>query len=196
MKLYLNTTSPYARLVTVVAYEKGLNGAIERVLTDPWASPDELLAVNPFAKVPALVTDDGEAIIDSGSICLYLDDAGGGRALLPAAGAERSRALAKLGLGRSLIDCAFGVTIEKRFANGGEPALASRWHGAVERAVGHLEREAPRLGAPQRPDLGDLAIAVGLGYVAFRLPEVGWRDAAARLAAWYDGMTARPSLAA
>jgi glutathione S-transferase len=193
MKLYLNETSPYARLVTVVAHEKGLNGAIERALTDPWASSDELLAVNPFAKVPALVTDDGEPIVDSGSICLYLDDLGGARALLPASGTQRARALAKLGLGRSLIDCAFGVTIEKRFG-GGEPALAKRWHGAVERAIARLEQEAPRLGAPAAPDLGDLAIAVGLGYVAFRLPEVAWRDTAPRLAAWYDAMAARPSL--
>lgn len=196
MKLYLNQTSPYARLVTVVAHEKGLNGAIERIMVDPWADPEELLAVNPYARIPVLVTDDGEAIVDSGAICLYLDGAAGGRALLPEAGPERARSLAKLGLGRSLIDCSSAAVIERRFSADPRPALAQRWHEAVARAIARLDAQAPRLGAPERPDLGDLAIAVGLGYVAFRMPEIGWRDAAARLAAWYDGMAARPSLAA
>ncbi len=196
MKLYLNQTSPYARLVTVVAHEKGLNGAIERVFTDPWANPAQLLAVNPCARIPVLVTDEGEPIADSGSICLYLDDVGGGRALLPAGGAERTRTLGKLGLGRGLIDCASAAVIEKRFSNDAEPALARRWHEAVERVIDRLEDEAPRLGARDRPDLGDLAIAVGLGYVAFRMPEVDWRPHSPRLATWYDGVAARPSLGA
>jgi glutathione S-transferase len=35
MKLYLNQTSPYARLVLVVAHEKELADRIECVWTDP-----------------------------------------------------------------------------------------------------------------------------------------------------------------
>ena len=44
MKLYLNKTSPYARLVMVVAHEKGLEKKIEPHWTDPWESaPSKLL---------------------------------------------------------------------------------------------------------------------------------------------------------
>ncbi len=93
MQLYLNKTSPYARLVMVVIHEKHLAERVQLVLTDPWASPAELLAVNPAAKVPALVTDDGQAIIDSNCICGYLDDIGEGAALLPTAMPQRLPAL-------------------------------------------------------------------------------------------------------
>ena len=58
MRLFLNQASPYARLARVVVHEKCLADQVELVWTDPWASPPELLAVNPAAKVPALVTDD------------------------------------------------------------------------------------------------------------------------------------------
>jgi hypothetical protein len=57
------------------------------------------------------------------------------------------------------------------------------------------------LGTPYKrpekaPDMGDLAVAVALSYVDFRLSEIRWREAAPKLAAWLDGITARPSMAA
>jgi glutathione S-transferase len=67
----------------VVANEKSMTAELECVWTDPWASPAELLAVNPFAKVPALVPDDDQPIIESACICDFLDDAGRGRRLMP-----------------------------------------------------------------------------------------------------------------
>jgi glutathione S-transferase len=195
MKLYLNKTSPYARLVQVVAHEKALADRIECVWTDPWASPAELLAVNAFAKVPVLVTDAGESLAESGCICDYLDEAGGGRRLMPRELPARLPALRKYGLGRGLIDVAFGVTIERRFAApDGKPVLAERWLGAVQRALGVLDHDAALLRSGDAPDLGDLALAVGLSYVGFRLPEAGWRDSALRLALWFDQIAARPSL--
>jgi glutathione S-transferase len=49
---------------------------------------------NPLGRVPTLVLDDGEALIESAAILDYLDDrAGPTRALLPVTGAERRRAL-------------------------------------------------------------------------------------------------------
>ena len=71
MKLYLNKASPYARLVMVVIHEKRLADSVELAWTDPWASPPDLLAINPLAKVPALITDGGLPIIDSVCICMH-----------------------------------------------------------------------------------------------------------------------------
>lgn len=195
MKLYLNKTSPYARLVLVAAHEKALADNIECVWTDPWASPAELLAVNAFAKVPVLLTDMGESIAESGCICDYLDEAGSGRRLMPRELPARLPALRKYGLGRGLIDVAFGVTIQRRFAApDSNTVLAERWFAAVQRALSALNHDAVLFGSSDAPDLGDLAFAVGLSYVEFRLPEAGWRDSSPRLAQWYDQIAARASM--
>ena len=195
MKLYLNKTSPYARLVMMVAHEKALAQRIEYVWTDPWASPAELLQVNPLAKVPALVTDGGETLTESGCICDYLDDIGGGRRLMPHARPARVPVLRKYGLGRGLIDAAFGVTIQRRFAAPGvKPVLAERWLGAVSRVLTALENDTTLAISDAAPDLGDLALAVGLDYVGFRLPEADWHACVPRLAPWFARVAARPAM--
>jgi glutathione S-transferase len=195
MKLYLNKTSPYARLVMVVAHEKALTPKIELVWTDPWASAADLLAANPFSRVPALVTDDGLPIVDSNCICDYLDEAGGGPRLMPSRGNERVHALRKYGLGRGLIDTAFGVTIERRFHDGGgELALAGRWLASMARALEAFEGDRELLAPNGTVDLGDLAIGVGLSYAEFRLPEVKWKSSLPKLSGWFGRLDARPSM--
>ena len=195
MKLYLNKTSPYARLVMVVAHEKGLAGKIDLAWTDPWASPADLVAANPYSRVPALVTDEGATLLESGCIADYLDETGGGAPLLPARGAGRLRALRKCGLGRGLIEAAFGVTIQRRFhGDGGE--LATRWLAAVNRATRELERDAGLLSANGTVDVGDLTVAVGLTYTEFRLPEVKWKAMSPALSKWLADVAARPSMRA
>ena len=195
MKLFLNKASPYARLVMVVIHEKRLADRVELQWTDPWASPPELLAVNPAAKVPSLLTDGGQPITDSACICAYLDDVGQGPRLLPAAAPDNVPALMKYGLGRGLIDTAFGVTIERRYANpGADAVLPARWLAAVQRTIDVLEKDPALMRTQEQPDMGDFAIAVGLAYVEFRLREVSWRDSARALAGWLDRMQARPSM--
>ncbi len=55
---------------------------------------DRIRAYNPLGRVPALVTDDGETLIDSAAILDHLDEiAGPTRALLPGQGAPRRAAL-------------------------------------------------------------------------------------------------------
>jgi glutathione S-transferase len=197
MKLYLNKASPYARLVLVVAHEKSISDQLELVWTDPWASEERLLDVNPFSKVPALALDsDGnETLIESACICDYLDDIGGGRRLLPHLPAVRKSALVKYGRGRALIDSAFGAVIQRRFTPAGvaESPLVERWLAAVARAAPILEQGAAELRSHE-PDIGDLAVAVGLSYVDFRLSEIKWRAPAPAVAKWLDEISKRPSM--
>lgn len=55
---------------------------------------DRIREYNPLGRVPALVTPEGETLLESGAILDYLDErAGPGRALLPRSGPERRRAL-------------------------------------------------------------------------------------------------------
>ena len=58
MKLFYSATSPFVRKVMATAIAAGLEDRIERVGTNPWESPADLLAQNPLSKVPCLVTDD------------------------------------------------------------------------------------------------------------------------------------------
>lgn len=190
MQLLLNQASPYARLARVVMLEKKLDHDVELRWTDPWASPPELLAANPAAKVPTLVLNDGQAIVDSACIALYLDQAGQGPTLFPAGAATQI----KYGLGRTLIDVAFGVTIERRYSPLQQPSvLIERWLAAIGRTIAAIEEKADSL-SHAKPDIGDLSIAVGLAYADFRLKEVAWRASAPRLEAWCDAIAARPSL--
>ncbi|MGH8506178.1 MAG: glutathione S-transferase family protein [Stenotrophobium sp.] len=54
----------------------------------------EIRRYNPLGRVPTLVLDDGEMLIESSAILDYLDDSvGHARALLPGGGAERRQAL-------------------------------------------------------------------------------------------------------
>lgn len=191
MQLYLNKASPYARLVLVVAHEKQLNHRLELVWTDPWASEPALLGVTPFAKVPVLIAEDDAPLVESACICEYVDSIGPAPRLLPASGAARLGTLRKCGLGRGLIDVAFGAVIQNRYAPAPDNVLHTRWSEAVRRAVAALENLPTLAGGP---DLGDLTIAVGLSYLDFRMPQTSWRNSAPRLAEWFEVLSARESL--
>lgn len=55
---------------------------------------DRIREYNPLGRVPTLVTEEGETLMESAAILDYLDErAGPERALLPRSGAERRRAL-------------------------------------------------------------------------------------------------------
>lgn len=72
--------------------------------TDP-AQRVELKAINPLARVPALVTEDAGALVDSATILDYLDrHVGPAKALTPAEGPERTRVMALMGLAIGAVD--------------------------------------------------------------------------------------------
>ena len=73
LELFLNATSPYARIVRVCALEKGLEDRLILNWVDPWADDAELIEVNPNAKVPALCCEDRTSITETLPILYYLD---------------------------------------------------------------------------------------------------------------------------
>jgi glutathione S-transferase len=185
MKLFFNKPSPYARKVRVVVHEKGLAERIDWREVDPWSDPPELIAASPLSKVPALVTDDGTLITESGTIAEYLDSLGDGPSLLSA------EARARAALAQGVIDAAFGIVIERR-----RPA-ERQWEAWTARLRAAVERSLPRLAVvPGRFDLGDIGTAVALAYLDFRLPEIAWRPAYPALAAWLDATNKRHSMLA
>lgn len=195
MELYLNATSPYARVARIVAMEKGLSDAMSLHWCDPWADDEALLAANPVGRVPALVTDDGKAIGESLLIAQYLDAKGHGTTLLPAATLVDVLALA--GLGQGLMEAAFNAVIARKHQGpeADESVLGQRRLRAIPRILATLEHELSDNNSAASPSLtlGEIVVAVALDYLAFRLPELNWPHSHPRLAQWHDALTDRAS---
>lgn len=188
MKLYYNKPSPYARKVRVVAHEKFLMDRLELCEVDPWVDPAELLAATPLGKVPALVTDDGTLLTESTTISVYFDSLGHGPKLIEG---DRWQVLARASLAQGLIDAAFIMVIERR-----RPA-ERQWSDWIERQRRAIGRVLPKAMVQDgRFDLGDIALACGLAYLDFRLPEIPWRATYPLLAQWLDWANQRPSMQA
>lgn len=71
---------------------------------------------NPLARVPTLVLDSGESLIESAMILDYLDQqAGDARALLPSSGGARRRALSLIALATGAADKGIHTVYERIF---------------------------------------------------------------------------------
>src|SRR5258707_11470175 len=79
------TDSPFARKGRIAAIETGLIDKIEFVPTAvvPGTSNEEYARINPVKKLPALILDNGDVIVDSYVIVEYLDELAGGGKLIP-----------------------------------------------------------------------------------------------------------------
>ena len=84
--------SPYTRRVAVTLRAYGL--AFEQRDLSGFANRAEVRASNPLGRIPALVLDSGETLIDSSAIADHLDGTyGGNQPLTPKAGTDRRAVL-------------------------------------------------------------------------------------------------------
>lgn len=196
MKLRYSTTSPFVRKVTMMALETGLDDRIERVPTNPWDADSDLPSDNPLGKVPALVTDDGQTLFESGLICEYLDSLHDGQKLFPAGGAARWRALRDHALANGILEAAVLCLIEnkRRPAEVRWADWSDRQTDKIRCALDSLDAEAAGLDRPL--DIGTISVAAALDYLDFRFPDIGWRDGRGALQAWYDTFSQRDSFQA
>ena len=196
MELYLNATSPYARLVRIVLLEKGLMETVTLKWCDPWADDADLLKANPAGRIPALVTEDGTTLSESMLIAMYLDSLDSGTPTPPILPTHLlSDVLHLAGLGQNLMDAAFTTVIARKHYGKDidQSELGQRRARAMQRLLNQLNSELGGKPTATSIHLGDIAIAVALEYLAFRLPEIRWKEEHAQLAAWHAGVTARAS---
>jgi glutathione S-transferase len=84
--------SPYTRRVAITLHVYGL--AYEQRPLSGFDNRSDVRAHNPLGRIPALVLDNGEALVDSGAITDHLDEVyGRDRALTPPSGADRRAVL-------------------------------------------------------------------------------------------------------
>ena len=88
MKLAYSPASPFARKIRIAAMELGLFDKIEFIVpikAIPVTENEEYARnISPLRKIPALILDDGNVIVDSYVIAEYLDELAGGGKLIPA----------------------------------------------------------------------------------------------------------------
>lgn len=189
MKLYFSATSPFVRKVLVCAHERGLADQIENL------EEADVASANPLSKVPALVTDEGEVIIDSFVICDYLEGLGEGPALIPTEGAARNAVLRLHALADGVMVAGVASVTE------GRRPEDKQWSGAFERQMAKIEGalavlEARVAGFGERVDLATISTGAALGYLDLRFASLDWRSVHPGLARWYEAFAQRPSMLA
>lgn len=206
MKLFHGTASPYVRKVMVVAIEAKLDGKIQLEsfgLLSPARPEPAILAVNPLAKIPVLVSDDGASIFDSPVICEYLDSLHTGEKIFPAEGKARWRALTRAAAADGLLEAAMAARAEMaRDANMQSADLIAGQLGKFRRCLDMFERDTVAsdqlagLAGAAKIDIGDIACGCALGWVDFRMPNENWRQGRPTLARWFAELSQRPSMKA
>ena len=204
MKLFFGSASPFVRKVMVAAIETKLEGRLELKKLGPLSAAKptpELAAVNPLAKIPTLVLDDGRTIVDSRVICEYLDSLHDGPKLFPAIGEARWRALTRAAWADGLLEAAIAARIERsRAAELQSPDWIAGQMGKATRTLDVLEHQTEKAGLPNglagpaSIDVGDVGVGCALGFLDFRMPDLAWRQARPALARWFGELSQRRSM--
>ena len=104
--------SPFVRRVAIALRFYGI--AYEHRPWSTFGDGDRIAPFNPLRRVPTLVLDDGEALIESGAILDHLDEiVGPSRAMIADAGPARRHALKVCALATGLADKAVSLIYER-----------------------------------------------------------------------------------
>lgn len=194
LRFYWNPTSPFVRKVTVVLMELGLDDKVERVETNPRDQASGFWDANPLAKIPAFERDDGLVLFDSPVICAWLDEThGGGR--LSGRGDERWRVATLQALADGVLDAGVLARQEGQRPTAEQSAAwLDKQYGIAQRGLDRLDACAEQFG--EGVDLASITTGCAVAWLGFRHPQIDWLQGRERLAAWYEGFSARPSMAA
>lgn len=167
--------SPFVRRVAVsmklagVAYEHRPLSTVDNL--------DEIKKLNPLGRVPALVLDDGEVLVDSNAILDYVDElAGPARALLPRSGRLRREALQAVGLAYGVLEKGVAAVYERNKRP--KEMVHAPWRdhldGQVKAGLAALEA---RLGdrtwfGGAKPNQADVTTVIAFDFLSVMLPSV------------------------
>lgn len=193
MKLIYSPASPFVRVVHATIIETGAQVEFEPVKTTPIANADAAVAANPTGRIPSLARDGAAPLFDSRVICRFLNDQTGG-ALYPQDTIWDVLTLEALANG--IMDSGVLISYERRTRP--EEEQSATWIEAqwtkIARSLDHLD--AGGMAAMQGDvNIGQIAVACALGYIDFRHGDRNWRNGRSNLAAWFEEISKRPSLA-
>ena len=170
MKLYLNDTSPFSRVVLAAA-NLVEDASIELVWVDPWQSPQNLIRVNPFSIIPALELPDGTPLVESLCICQHLISRFTPLGLNDIDYAN-AREVQILGIAKTLMEVGFRTVALGRFTDGGNEMI-ERGRSGVGECLQRLESQLKDEFKPEaaKANLATLYLHAALDYIAFRHSE-------------------------
>ena len=144
MKLIGVYLSPYVRRVAAALISRGLPYEHEPV--NGYREYETASRYNPVGKVPSLVLDDGEILIDSGAIIDYLNELMPSAPLIPAGSSARRATLKLAAIGYGVAEQAISLYGRGRTA---PETDTKRWRAQIHGGLRALD-EAAREGGPLR----------------------------------------------
>jgi glutathione S-transferase len=186
--------SPFVRRVAIAAQLYGL--AYEHRPWSVWADADALAAINPARRVPTLVLDNGEVLMDSAAILDALDDAvGPDRALAPRSGEPRRRCLQLAALAASVAEKAVSLLYETVLHEAPSQVWIDRCRAQIGEGLDALEARyaaiASRYGLGAAISHADIMTVCAIRFVSEAhagLFDPGQRPALAALAAHCEAL--------
>lgn len=132
--------SPFVRRVAIALRLYGL--PFEHRPWSTFGDAEKVAAFNPLRRVPTLVLDDGEVLIESAAILDHLDEVvGPDRAMLPPSGPGRRAALKVCALGTGLADKAVSLVYERVLHERSSDAWVARCQAQIAAVLDALETD-------------------------------------------------------
>ena len=196
MKLYITQGSPYARMARILVLEKGLGDRVEIVTAQTRQANSPYYSINPSGRVPYLVRDDGVGLEESTVICAYLDQLDGKPAFDLPAGNQAWEARRLEARARSMLDgLAVWVREIRRPQSEQSPTILRHETDRAKRMADMWEQEIDHPLLQGALNLAQITLACALA-LDTGLPDFRWRQGHPKLCAWFERISARPSLAA
>jgi glutathione S-transferase len=195
MKLIGSFTSAYVRKARVVLAEKKLDYQFE--LENVWSAETKIASSNPLGKVPCLVMEDGSTMYDSRVIAEYLDTLTPVCKLLPPNSRDRANVKVWEALADGVLDAAVLAYLERTWRPAEQQSQAwfdrqmGKVHGGLAVMAENLGEQPFCMGIHYT--LADVAVGCTLGWLAFRFPDIAWRDTHPNLARLFDKLSERQS---
>jgi len=169
----------------------------------PWSvfgDADRIRAYNPLTRVPTLVLDDGDVVVDSASILDHIDSlVPAEKALHPRDEPERRRAMKVTALAAGIADKAVALFYEKRLHETVSQTWADRCERQIRNTLAVLEADRAARPGPfwfgERIGHADIAVAASLRHMRESHPELAGLYGCPALAAHCDRLEALPVFA-
>ena len=167
--------SPFVRRVAIALRLYGL--PFEHRPWSTFGEGDKIAPFNPLRRVPTLVCDDGEALIESTAILDYLDElVGPQKAMIAEKGAARRHALKVCALATGLGDKAVSLLYERVLRKDASKIWVERCEAQIAGVLDVLEEERSAISSPYwfGAAIGhaDIAVACVLRFTAEAHPHL------------------------